>query len=299
MSRSKERGEGYAAGRHHAFYQPQHQGRRHEKRSQTSFIFINEDLPGIQWNYPISIKHNPQYGMVVNEKMLEIEDFFGFTQIIKENTRGLNVLDICFAKTLDFYSNINNQENNMADAIMGEPAVGPSDVIAGTISGGDITASGGDTSGIRTVNFTRTFVHYITNNDATWPTYDYDPHAVTGPSKLTMKHNCVEIPCQYLNCSMTIAELETHIVPSTAWRVVSSGFKVTNMIPIIDAVQGGADAAQMVYQISTRPYLIAYTDTKYTQLTQTRKTTEQKHDNKHTTHTTRWNTKTSSRHKTG
>ena len=34
-SRSKERGEGYAAGRHRAFYQPQHQGRRHEKRSQT------------------------------------------------------------------------------------------------------------------------------------------------------------------------------------------------------------------------------------------------------------------------
>ena len=82
-----------------------------------------------------------------------------------------------------------------------------------------------------------------------------------------MKHNCVEIPYQYLNCSMTIAELETHIVPSTAWRVVSSGFKVTNMIPIIDAVQGGGDAAQMVYQISTRPYLIAYTDTKYNYFT--------------------------------
>ena len=39
------------------------------------------------------------------------------------------------------------------------------------------------------------------------------------------------------------------------------------MIPIIDAVQGGADAAQMVYQISTRPYLVAYTDTKYNYFT--------------------------------
>ena len=66
---------------------------------------------------------------------------------------------------------------------------------------------------------------------------------------------------------MTKAELETHIIPATSWRVVSSGFKVTNMIPIIDAVQGGADAAQMVYQISTRPYLIAYTDTKYNYFT--------------------------------
>ena len=80
---------------------------RNARKLKGTHIFINEDLPGIQWNYPISIKHNPQYGMAVNEKMLEIEDFFGFTQIIKENTRGLNVLDICFAKTLDFYSNIN------------------------------------------------------------------------------------------------------------------------------------------------------------------------------------------------
>ena len=36
------------------------------------------------------------------KKMLEIKDFFGFTQIIKENTRGL-----CFVKTPDLYSNIN------------------------------------------------------------------------------------------------------------------------------------------------------------------------------------------------
>ena len=82
-----------------------------------------------------------------------------------------------------------------------------------------------------------------------------------------MKHNCVEIPYQYINCSMTKAEMEIHIIPSTSWRVVSAGFKVTNMIPIIDAIQGGADAAQMVYQISTRPYLVAYTDTKYNYFT--------------------------------
>ena len=166
----------------------------------------------------------------------------------------------------DIDNNNNDNQDNMADDAMGEPAVGPSDVVAGTISGGgggDITAAGGDTSGIRTVNFSRTFVHYITNTDQTWPTFDYDPMEVVGPSKLTMKHNCVEIPYMYLNCSMTKAELETHIVPATSWRVVSAGFKVTNMIPIIDAIQGAADAAQMVYQISTRPYLIAYTDTKY------------------------------------
>ena len=66
---------------------------------------------------------------------------------------------------------------------------------------------------------------------------------------------------------MTKAELQTHIIPSTAWRVVSAGFKVTNMIPIVDAVQGGADAAQMVFQISTRPFLVAYTDTKYNYFT--------------------------------
>ena len=155
---------------------------------------------------------------------------------------------------------------------VGEPAVGPSDVISGTVSGGDITASGGDTAGIQTVHFTRTFVHYITNSNATWSQFDYKPGNITGPGELTMKHNCVEIPYQYLNCSMTKAEMETHLLPCTSWRVVSAGFKVTNMIPIIDAIQGGGDAAQMVYQISTRPYLVAYTDTKYNYFTHNART---------------------------
>ena len=164
----------------------------------------------------------------------------------------------------------NNNNDNQQDIEMdqgGEPAVGPSDIIGGTVSGGDITASGGDTAGIQTVHFTRTFVHYITNSNATWSQFDYAPRDIVGPGELTLKHNCLEIPYQYLNCSMTKAEMETHLLPCTSWRVVSAGFKVTNMIPIIDAVQGGADAAQMVYQISTRPYLVAYTDTKYNYFT--------------------------------
>ena len=113
---------------------------------------------------------------------------------------------------------------------VGEPAVGPSDVIGGTVSGGDITATGGDTAGIQTVHFTRTFVHYITNANATWSQFDYNPDEITGPGRLTMKHNCLEVPYQYLNCSMTKAENETHLIPSTSWQVVSAGFKVTNMI---------------------------------------------------------------------
>ena len=176
----------------------------------------------------------------------------------KQSTSGGNI---------DNNNNDNQDNAGMADVQMGEPAVGPSDVISGTISGGDITATGGDTAGIQTVHFTRTFVHYITNTNATWSTFDYKVGQLTGPGVLTMKHNCVEIPYPYLNCSMTKAEMETHIVPSTSWRVVSAGFKVTNMIPIIDAIQGGGDAAQMVYQISTRPYLVAYTDTKYNYFT--------------------------------
>ena len=43
---------------------------------------------------------------------------------------------------IDNNNNDNNQDN-MADADMGEPAVGPSDVVTGTVSGGDITATGG------------------------------------------------------------------------------------------------------------------------------------------------------------
>ena len=43
---------------------------------------------------------------------------------------------------IDNNNNDDNQENNMADADMGEPAVGPSDIVGGTVSGGDITATG-------------------------------------------------------------------------------------------------------------------------------------------------------------
>ena len=165
---------------------------------------------------------------------------------------------------MPLFNNDGQQDNEMD---VGEPAVGPSDVIGGTVSGGDITATGGDTAGIQTVHFTRTFVHYITNANATWSQFDYNPGPIIGPGQITLKHNCLEVPYQYLNCSMTKAEMETHLLPSTSWRVLSAGFKVTNMIPIIDAIQGGGDAAQMVYQISTRPYLVAYTDTKYNYFT--------------------------------
>lgn len=136
--------------------------------------------------------------------------------------------------------------------------------MGGTISGGDITAKHGDTAEIRTIHFTRTFIHYITNSNATWSEYDYEPGTDDSKlSKITLKHNCLSIPYMFLNSSMTMAEIESHIVPSTSWRVVSAGFKVTNMIPILDTMITGADAAQMAFQISTRRFLIGYIDTKY------------------------------------
>ena len=64
-------------------------------------------MPSIQWTDIIEIMDNPSYGINTNQKLLDIKDFFGLTQIVKENTRQNNVLDICFVKSPDLYHDTN------------------------------------------------------------------------------------------------------------------------------------------------------------------------------------------------
>ena len=72
-------------------------------------IIIGGDfnMPSIQWTDTVEIMDNPSYGINTNQKLLDIKDFFGLTQIVKENTRQNNVLDICFVKSPDLYHDTN------------------------------------------------------------------------------------------------------------------------------------------------------------------------------------------------
>ena len=115
----------------------------------------------------------------------------------------------------------------MDDAPAGEPAVGPAMVGSGLISPGDTKATHGDTAGIRTLHFNRTFMHYINNSAKPFATYDYDP--VEGAlGEITMKHASLTIPYQYLNSAMTAAEIETHLMPATCvFRVRVSNAQIS------------------------------------------------------------------------
>ena len=127
----------------------------------------------------------------------------------------------------------------------------------GAITLGNLQPSHADTAGIRTLSFSRTFQHYLSNTENAFGTWDYDP--MTGSNdadlaKITMHHTCFEVPYGFLNGSMTRVEMETHLTPSSSWRVTSYGFKVTNVLPVIDQktqVGGGSAHGVPVRQQAT------------------------------------------------
>ncbi|KAI0226319.1 hypothetical protein LSAT2_023078, partial [Lamellibrachia satsuma] len=140
------------------------------------------------------------------------------------------------AKHTESHPHTQDENNNDAGGEMdpGEPAVGPSGVISGTVVPGDTKANHGDTAGIRTLHFNRTLRHYITADEGSFNTVDYVPltdYKDDKYGKLRFNHAGCTIPYNFLNASMTAAEIETHLMPATAWRVQSCGFKLTNIIP--------------------------------------------------------------------
>ena len=88
-------------------------------------------MPSIQWTDTIEIMDSPSYGINTNQKLLDIKDFFELTQIVRENTRQNNVLDICFVKSPDLYHDTNiipgsgSSVGRMPDSQSREPGFEP------------------------------------------------------------------------------------------------------------------------------------------------------------------------------
>ena len=47
------------------------------------------NLPGIQWNDPMSIKHNPQYGLLSMKKCWKLKTFLALPKSLKNLSTGL------------------------------------------------------------------------------------------------------------------------------------------------------------------------------------------------------------------
>ena len=183
----------------------------------------------------------------------------------------------------------------------GEPQIGPGDTAVGAVALGNLQPSHADTAGIRTLSFSRTFQHYLQNTENAFGVWHYTPMTgatdgdlamlsihytpmtgatdgdlamlsihytpMTGATDgdlamLSIHHTCVEIPYGYLNGSMTRAEIETHLTPSTSWRVTSAGFKVTNVLPLIDQKTQVGGNIHTSFLFDSRPQLLTYVDSK-------------------------------------
>ena len=147
----------------------------------------------------------------------------------------------------------------------GEPQVGPGDTAVGAVTLGNLQPSHADTAGIRTLSFSRTFQHYVTNSENAFGVWDYVPMTGTYDgdlAKLTIHHTCFEIPYGYLNGSMTRAEMETFLTPSASWRISSAGFKVTNVLPLIDQKTQVGGSVHTSFLFDSRPQLLTYVDSK-------------------------------------
>ena len=144
-----------------------------------------------------------------------------------------------------------------------EPQVGPGDTSVGAVTLGNLQPSHADTAGIRTLSFSRTFQHYITNSQNAFGTWDYEPMPDNVTlAKITMHHTCFEVPYMFLNGSMTRVEMETHLMPASSWRIASAGFKITNVAPLLDQKTQVGGSVHSTFLFDSRPQLLTYVDSK-------------------------------------
>ena len=70
-------------------------------------IILGRDfnLPHIDWCL-ITVKPNPQYGKEINKKLTDIVNENDLTQVVREPTRGNNILDLMFTTNPGFISSI-------------------------------------------------------------------------------------------------------------------------------------------------------------------------------------------------
>jgi hypothetical protein len=62
-------------------------------------------LPHIDWGLNIA-KPNPQYGKEISKKLTDIVNKNNLTQVVREPTRGNNILDLMFTTNPGFISSI-------------------------------------------------------------------------------------------------------------------------------------------------------------------------------------------------
>ena len=68
----------------------------------TEFILGGDfNLPGIIWGENITIKDTPSYGAQVNERLIELCDTLGLTQVVQQPTRENNILDLFLVTSPD------------------------------------------------------------------------------------------------------------------------------------------------------------------------------------------------------
>ena len=59
------------------------------------------NLPGIIWGDNVTIKDTPSYGSQVNERLIELCDTLGLTQVVQQPTRENNILDLFLVTSPD------------------------------------------------------------------------------------------------------------------------------------------------------------------------------------------------------
>ena len=68
----------------------------------TEFILGGDfNLPGIIWGENVTIKDTPSYGSQVNERLIELCDTLGLTQVVHQPTRENNIPDLCLVTSPD------------------------------------------------------------------------------------------------------------------------------------------------------------------------------------------------------
>ena len=75
----------------------------------TAIIAGDMNVPDIDWKMS-SVKDNPQYGVTVNQKFLDLDDDHGLSQLVTFPTRQESVLDLVLTSHPDLVNNLNTTE---------------------------------------------------------------------------------------------------------------------------------------------------------------------------------------------
>lgn len=131
---------------------------------------------------------------------------------------------------------------------------------------GDIQAPGEAADGHQyRRTFSRTFVHYIEIADAEKDDrvkWTPDPNGAN-EGTLTFDWGWLNIEYWRLNASMTIKDMQTHFTPAKRFRVISMGFKISNIIPTTEELTNIGGTLTETLTFNQRPYMFTYVDDRH------------------------------------